>query len=251
MSAMIGLAAWWSIVLLNRNDFGPTWCRWLIGVAALLAVVGVLAGSTLKMRKLLATSLIVGSLAGAGGSVGFAIATAATPHSGSIPNAVNTSIEGGGMGGFGGGRGGPGGTPPGQAGQQGQTSQGQAHQGQSDDRSGTRGGGTGMGGDIAANTELVNLLKATDTTWAAATNGSQSASGIEIATGTSVMAIGGWSGDPAPTLQQFIAYVQAGKIGYYIGGGQGGPGGNSEIATWVAQNYTATTVGGTTVYKLT
>ena len=251
MSAMIGLAAWWSIVLLNRNDFGPTWCRWLIGVAALLAVVGVLAGSTLKMRKLLATSLIVGSLAGAGGSVGFAIATAATPHSGSIPNAVNTSIEGGGMGGFGGGRGGPGGIPPGQAGQQGQTSQGQAHQGQSDDRSGTRGGGTGMGGDIAANTELVNLLKATDTTWAAATNGSQSASGIEIATGTSVMAIGGWSGDPAPTLQQFIAYVQAGKIGYYIGGGQGGPGGNSEIATWVAQNYTATTVGGTTVYKLT
>ena len=251
MSSMIGLAAWWSIVLLNRNDLGPTWCRWLIGVAAVLAVLGVLAGSTLKMRKLLATSLIVGSLAGAGGSVGFAIATAATPHSGSIPNAVNTSIEGGAMGGFGGGRGGPGGTPPGQAGQQGQTSQGQAHQGQSDDRRGTRGGGMGMGGDIAANTELVSLLKATDTTWAAATNGSQSASGIEIATGTSVMAIGGWSGDPAPTLQQFITYVQAGKIGYYIGGGQGGPGGNSEITTWVAQNYTATTVGGTTVYKLT
>lgn len=105
-------------------------------------------------------------------------------------------------------------------------------------------------GDISSNTELVNLLSSTTTTWSAATNGSQSAAGIEIATGTAVMAIGGWSGDPAPTLQQFIDYVKAGKIAYYIGGGQGGPGGNSEIATWVAQNYTATTVGGTTVYKL-
>lgn len=106
-------------------------------------------------------------------------------------------------------------------------------------------------GGSASNTELNKLLASTTTTWAAATNGSQSAAGYEIATGKSVMAIGGWSGDPAPTLAQFIAYVKAGKIAYYIGGGQGGPGGNSEISTWVSQHYTATTVGGTTVYALT
>jgi hypothetical protein len=66
------------------------------------------------------------------------------------------------------------------------------------------------------------------------------------------MAIGGWSGsDPAPTLAQFKAYVAAGDIAYYVSGGNGGPGGgNSEIATWVAAHYKATTVGGTTVYDL-
>ncbi len=64
------------------------------------------------------------------------------------------------------------------------------------------------------------------------------------------MAIGGWSGDPAPTLEQFIAYVEDGKIAYYLGNDGGGPGGNSEIAEWVAANYTATTIGGTTVYQL-
>ncbi|MFT4043785.1 MAG: glycosyl transferase, partial [Gordonia sp. (in: high G+C Gram-positive bacteria)] len=88
-------------------------------------------------------------------------------------------------------------------------------------------------------------------TWAAATSGSQSASGIEIATGKAVMAIGGWTNDPTPTLAEFQQYVKEGKIAYYIGGGNGGgPGGNSEIAAWVAKNFTAITVGGQTVYKL-
>lgn len=107
---------------------------------------------------------------------------------------------------------------------------------------------------MSTNAELAALLRTTSTKWAAATNGSQSAAGIEIATGKAVMAIGGWSGDPAPTLDQFKAYVKSGKVAYYIGsgsgGGRGGPGGNSEISTWVAANFTATTVGGTTVYKL-
>ena len=260
MSAMIGLAAGWSIVLLNRNDFGPVWCRWLIGTAAVLAVLGVLVASRLGLRKLLATSLIVGSLAGAGGSVGFAIATAATSHSGSIPTAVSTSMDGGGMGGMGGGPGGGGnrggGTPPGQTQdgqtQNGQTQDGQTQQGQTQrsQRGGMQGGPCG---GSSSNTELTALLKSTDTTWAAAVSGSQSAATLELATGKAVMGMGGWMNDPAPTLDEFIAYVKAGKIAYYIGGSQGGgPGGNSssEIATWVAQNYTATTVGGTTVYKL-
>ena len=111
----------------------------------------------------------------------------------------------------------------------------------------------GPGGGSSSNTELTALLKSTDTTWAAAVSGSQSAATLELATGKAVMGMGGWMNDPAPTLDEFIAYVKAGKIAYYIGGSQGGgPGGNSssEIATWVAQNYTATTVGGTTVYKL-
>jgi hypothetical protein len=71
------------------------------------------------------------------------------------------------------------------------------------------------------------------------------------------MAIGGWSGsDPTPTLAQFQAYVAAGEIRYFIvGGAGGGPGGgagsSSEITNWVTSNFTATSVGGQTVYDLT
>ncbi|UPW08978.1 glycosyltransferase family 39 protein [Gordonia terrae] len=252
LAAMVGGAAAWSIVLLNRNDFGPTWCRWLIGVVASISVLTLLIGAARGWRRAVAVALIAGSLAGFGGTAAFSIATAATPHSGSIPTAVSTSMDGGGMGGPGGGMGSaPGGRADG--GQPGAQQAGARPDQQGDPPTATQGGGGmtgGPGGDTASNAELVAALKATTTTWAAATNGSQSAAGIEIATGTSVMAIGGWSGDPAPTLEQFIAYVEDGEIAYYLGDSGGGPGGNSEISEWVAANYTATTIGGTTVYQL-
>ena len=94
----------------------------------------------------------------------------------------------------------------------------------------------------------------------AAVSTSQSAASLELASGTAVMSTGGWGGsDSAVTLEQFQAYVAAGDISYYIGGQGGGPGGgpggdsdstSSQIAEWVAANYTATTVGGQTVYDL-
>jgi len=73
------------------------------------------------------------------------------------------------------------------------------------------------------------------------------------------MAIGGFNGsDPSPTLAQFQAYVAAGAIHYFIGGGggfggsqMGGSNAGSEIAAWVAENFTATTVDGVTLYDLT
>jgi hypothetical protein len=70
------------------------------------------------------------------------------------------------------------------------------------------------------------------------------------------MAIGGFNGsDPSPSLEQFKAYVAEGRIHYYVGGSVGNSAGGSndasEIATWVSENFTATTVGGTTVYDLT
>ena len=283
LSAMIGLAAWWSIVLLNRNEWGPVWCRWIIGAVAVLAVIGVFVGGALGLKKVFVASVIAGAIAGFAGTAAFSIATAATAHHGSIPTAVQTSGVQGGMGGPGGG--GPSGSRGGSAqnggaqngGAQNGTAQnstaqsGSGQPGMGQPPNGTRstsgtqsdggtqstrsfGGGMGTGGpggESSTNAELVKLLQNTNSTWAAATNGSQSAANIEIATGKSVMAIGGWSGDPAPTLDEFKQYVKEGKIAYYIGGGQGGPGGNSAISTWVTQNFTATTVGGTTVYKLT
>jgi hypothetical protein len=69
------------------------------------------------------------------------------------------------------------------------------------------------------------------------------------------MAIGGFNGtDPAPTLAQFEQYVAAGRIHYFLGSGGGfgaGSGTSSEIAQWVEQHFTPTTVDGVTVYNLT
>ena len=145
------------------------------------------------------------------------------------------------------------GTPPG-------GSSSGTQSGTSDSSTGsTAGGGApsggGMGGGASTSSALKKLLTATDTTWAAAVDGSQSAAQLELDTNTAVMAIGGWSSDPAPTLAEFQADVEEGKIAYYIASGNGGGMGGgsstaSQIRTWVAAHYASTTVGGQTVYGL-
>ena len=127
--------------------------------------------------------------------------------------------------------------------------------------SGTRPGGTATtttSSTTGSTTDLTALLKATTTRWAAATTGSQTAATWQLSSGKAVIAIGGFTGsDNSPTLAQFQKYVSQGLISYYIagggmGGGAPGAGGSAaEIGTWVAAHYTATTVGGTTVYHLT
>jgi len=115
--------------------------------------------------------------------------------------------------------------------------------------------GGGMGGATSA--ELTALLRGTTSSWSAAVSSAQSAAALELASGTAVMSTGGWSGsDAALTLARFQAAVADGEIHYYVGGQGGGPGGGSDstsaqIAAWVEANYTATTVGGQTVYDLT
>ena len=70
--------------------------------------------------------------------------------------------------------------------------------------------------------------------------------------------MGGFNGsDPAPTLEQFQQLVAEGRIHYFLAGGRlgGGSMGGSDaarqISAWVQQRFTATSVGGTTVYDLT
>ncbi len=134
-------------------------------------------------------------------------------------------------------------------------------------RGGPPGGGGGNGGLLNAGTpgkQIVALLEdgASRYTWIAATTGSNSASGYQLATDDPVMAIGGFNGtDPAPTLAEFKRYVAEGKIHYYISGGGGFGGGfggtssgssdASQIASWVTSTFTATSVDGVTVYDLT
>jgi hypothetical protein len=81
--------------------------------------------------------------------------------------------------------------------------------------------------------------------WTAAAIGADNAAGYQLASGKAVMAIGGFNGtDPAPTLAQFEQYARSGQIHYFIASTSGA------ITQWVEQNFTAQTVGGTTIYDL-
>ena len=179
----------------------------------------------------------------------YSLQTASTAHAGAIVTAGPGSSRMGGRPGMGG-PGGIGGLAPGAAG----------------GTAATGAGGTAstVGGLLQGSTSSAALTKVLRTdagnyTWVAATIGSNSASGYQLAADEPVMAIGGFNGsDPSPTLAQFQRDVAAGKIHYFIaGGGQMGPGdggtssSSSAISTWVAANYTATTVDGVTIYDLT
>jgi 4-amino-4-deoxy-L-arabinose transferase-like glycosyltransferase len=109
--------------------------------------------------------------------------------------------------------------------------------------------------DDSNNAELDALLKTTHTTWSAAINGSSAAAGLELSTGTAVMAIGGFSGaDPVPTLSQFQADVANHRIAYYIapdpthGFGRGRQ--HVDITRWVETNFPSVKKGSATVYDL-
>jgi hypothetical protein len=118
-----------------------------------------------------------------------------------------------------------------------------------------------MGGLLDATTpgaDAIAALRADASryTWAAATVGANNAAGYQLASGQAVMPIGGFNGsDPSPTLEQFQQYVAEGRIHYFIGGGgfnaNGGGRSGQQIAAWVAENFTATTIDGATFYDLT
>ena len=231
IAVVLALGGWWSSVLLRHNAFGPGWLPPALLLAGVAAAVCVLPG----WRSLTAGGLVAGVGAALTGTVAFTVATAATPHFGAIPNAVRL-------------------TPP--------TPNGRTPREQA---LAERVAVGGWMGDEGTNPQLAAMLTATRTPWSAATNGSESAAALELATGTSVMAIGGWSGDPAPTLAQFVDDVHGGRITYYVEPGRGGaaqPQGrvirsenhsashSRDIADWVAAHYRPVTVGTSLVYRL-
>jgi 4-amino-4-deoxy-L-arabinose transferase-like glycosyltransferase len=179
-----------------------------------------------RARVAVAALAIVVALAG---PAAYSVATAATPHTGALPTAGPTASSG------------PGGAMARPI--------------------GGGGGMGGMGGLLDATTpgeDLVALLRDSDGyRWAAVTVGSNNAAGYQLASGKAVLAAGGFNGtDPSPTLAEFQSYVRTGQIHYFLGDGAmsntstGGSDAAAEIAAWVADNYTATTVDGVTVYDL-
>jgi hypothetical protein len=212
-----------------------------------------------EWQRAVALLAVGAAVIGLAGPAAYAIDTAATAHTGAIPSAGPATT--GGTGGFGlrvplgkgiaaGRPGGNIGAPP--------------------NAGNCAGAGPGFGGGTrgglldasAPRAELTALLdtNASRYRWVAATVGANAAAGYQLATNDAVMAIGGFNGtDPTPTLAQFQQYVADGDIHYFIGGGGFGGGGfgsssastSSAIAAWVRSHFSATTVGGVTVYDLT
>jgi 4-amino-4-deoxy-L-arabinose transferase-like glycosyltransferase len=233
LTMVIALAATaaWSVVLLDRTPTFLPWLRWLVIVGGALGLPALLPPPRRLGRAAVVVALVT-ALAGSAGSTAYSVQTALTAHQGSIISAGPAS-----SGGF-------------------------------------HGGGRG---EVSSDPALTALLRDAGTRWAAATVSAHGAAGLELSSGTAVMAIGGFTGsDPAPPLQKFQAWVAQGQVHYFIasnggpggagpggggpggggpgGGSDGGPGGGSgvsaQIRTWVQQHYTATTVGGQTVFDL-
>ncbi len=277
MAASVAGTSVWAYVLLGRT---PHWLPWLrdgvlgLGLAAAVALL-VWGGARLRIAAATAVAAVVIGLAA---PAAYALNTARTVHSSAIPSAGPTVVgTGGGPGGGGPGRGGPGGggalptgataaTTGARAAFAGTPPPGAAFGG-----TGGAGAGGGVGGILTGSTASSALVEALDTnasryTWVAATVSSNQAAGYQLATGHSVMPIGGFNGtDPSPTLAQFERWVAEGRVHYFIaaGGGAGGIGGGgiggggsssgtaAAITSWVESHYTAKTIGGTTVYDLT
>jgi 4-amino-4-deoxy-L-arabinose transferase-like glycosyltransferase len=254
--------------------------------------------------RVLAIAVALGILSSISGPLAYAAYTVSTPHTGSVVSAGPATSAGGGMPGVGasarpgGGTGSrpsgaPGGTqgfgsasgspPSGSGGAPALGNSGASSgaggaakpgaSGSSGSRSGTSATGTrqlagGQAGDGASSvgSQLVSALRsnASSFRWTAATSGAQSAASLELASGTAVMGIGGFSNEGGNlSLTAFERYVAAEQIHYYVaaqGGGAGGaPGGggpgvggsSSSIASWVKANFKTVKLGSTTVYDLT
>ncbi|MEU8115011.1 glycosyltransferase family 39 protein [Micromonospora sp. NPDC048947] len=288
LAGTLAVTVWWAWVLLGRSPDWYPWLRTTVLVAGLVGAALLLLVTRLP-RRLVPVVLGLGAAAALAGPVAYAVQTAGTPHTGSIPSAGPFAPGGFGRGGF------PGGRPPrdmelptggqlpgggqfpgggqnggGQNGGQGPGFPGGRRNGvpgfpgggQVPGATGGQGrsAGGGIGGLLDARepgATLRELLErdSADYTWVAATVGSNNASGYQLATGEPVMPIGGFNGsDPSPTLAQFQRYVADKKIHYFVGGGgfraNGGSSASQEIVTWVAEAFTAQTVDGVTVYDL-
>ena len=99
MALTVAAAGFWAVVLLGRNASWHPELRYGIAVLTAVAAVGLLVASG---RVLVTGLLTAGIVAGLAGPSAYAVATAATPHTGSIPSVGPASAAG--AGGFGGGR---------------------------------------------------------------------------------------------------------------------------------------------------
>ena len=267
LGAAVAATALWAYVLLDRSATFVPALRTAVLVVG-LALAALIMGLSNASRKTALAVAALGVMAVLASPAAYTFDTVSTAHTGAIPSAGPAVAAASGAGGpFAGGGPTGGFGPPGSAFGGGfggdlrgvgpnSASGGGGNPG--DSGAGNPGGGGFLNSGRPA-AALVSLLQADASryTWVAATIDANNAAGYELATGDPVMAIGGFNGtDPAPTLAQFQKNVRDGKIHYFIAGGRGLGSGStssnaSRISAWVQQTFTATTVGGVTVYDLT
>ena len=218
LAIMLAGTGVWAFILLSRT---PEWLpamRWIVLVGSIITASILLVGAH-RLGRMTAVLIAGAMLFGLLGPAAFSIQTVANAHS-SGPMAMAGPSQ------F---------TQLGSPGDDGP-------------------GGPGPGG--VDNPVLENLVKGAGYRWAAATIGSMTASRLELKTGASVMAIGGFTGsDNSPTLEQFQGYVANHEVRYFISGGHEGPARresstSNDIATWVKQNFTPIDIAGTAAYDL-
>ena len=292
LASAVALASAWSYVLLRRT---PAW----LPVAAhdgarrrsrpCSSDRGVVAPAGSRRRRRSAAGAIVVSLAG---PTAYTLATVTTTHSGAIPSA-GPAGAGGGFGGPGGGgaggrpalgtrtgtfpTGGFGG-PPGAttgAGATGSASTGTGTTGSPSTGTGAAApggfggpggaGGANIGGLLNGSTPSAALTSALDAdassyTWVAAAIGSNEAAGYQLATGHSVMPIGGFNGtDPSPDarpVREARRRTQDPLLHrrWWVRrwpGWRAARRPRAPITSWVESHFTSRTVGGVTLYDLT
>ena len=168
LAAMLTSTGVWAFVLLDRS---PDWLpalRWIV-LAGAIVTASVLAVGAHRLGRASVVLAIAAMLFVLAGTAAYTIETVAHAHNGPM---VTSGPDNNGMGG----------AP-------------------------APGGPDGRGpGAQADNPELEALIVSADNRWAAASMGSMTAGSLELETGTSVMAIGGFTGsDNSPTLAQFKA----------------------------------------------
>jgi 4-amino-4-deoxy-L-arabinose transferase-like glycosyltransferase len=237
MALIVAGTSGWAWVLLDRT---PGWyppLRWAVLAVGALAVLAVLVPG--GHRTWLAVVCTASVLAGLLGPAAYAVQTALTPHTGAMPTAGPGTAR------F---------TPL-------------AHAASLDhpappSHAASLAHAASFGQPASVDPAAAGLLRAAGTTWSAATVGAPGAAELELASDTSVLAVGGFMGsDPTPTLARFQAMVTAGQVHYFVAsahrgrhtadGPAAGHGDSGQISNWVAQHFTPTTVGGQTWYDLT
>jgi hypothetical protein len=166
----------------------------------------------------------------------YAVDTMTMAHSGGDPSAgpASTSTDGGPGNGIAGARG----------------AMGQPPSGGTNDGPGNGGFGGGQGGSLDTTTLDYLVANQGAAKWIVAVSDATSASQIELATGRSVMSMGGFTGsDNALTLERLQALVASGDLRFVStggGGGGGGQAGSSSTTSWVTSACTAVSVSGAT-----
>lgn len=249
-AALVLAAGIWAFVVLHRNSGWQPWLRWTILVIAAVAAAGLIAAAAPALSRRVSgriggVLLTAGVIAGLAGSTAYAAATLPVSHTGGGPSVGPTHQNT---------------LPPAFA-------QFRHQMGM-------------LMGDGSYDPQLIDKLRATHTTWSAAIDRSGPAAGLELASRTPVIAIGGFtSDDPVPTLAQFQQMVRDHRVSYYLApevklpdswrvdkkpgatkpaaaprnpdAPRWHPVGNTDIFNWVSAHYPVQHLDGLALYDLT